>query len=158
MSKFRYTEAEQQFNNVLNHQSKELSSIKRPDITSLEACILESEILLKELDIATDKLPMVVNSEAPKVMMVPSWEKLCTQAENKVGVATDLESLFSDEELRMNQAALHALNTDYNSIHKLDKMDISICAAAGILGAVIDSWNSSENSRRIKRWPTLKLC
>lgn len=84
MSKFRYTEAEQQFNNVLNHQSKELSSIKRPDITSLEACILESEILLKELDIATDKLPMVVNSEAPKVMMVPSWEKLCTQAENKV--------------------------------------------------------------------------
>ncbi|MDU5940792.1 MULTISPECIES: hypothetical protein [Veillonella] len=138
MSKFRYTEAEQQFNNVLNHQSKELSSIKRPDITSLEACILESEILLKELDIATDKLPMVVNSEAPKVMMVPSWEKLCTQAENKVGVATDLESLFSDEELRMNQAALHALNTDYNSIHKLDKMDISICAAAGILGAVID--------------------
>jgi hypothetical protein len=138
MSKFRYTEAEQQFNNVLNHQSKELSSIKRPDITSLEACILESEILLKELGIATDKLPMVVNSEAQKVMIVPSWEKLCTQAENEVGVATDLESLFSDEELRMNQAALRALNTDYNSIHKLDKMDISICAAAGILGAVID--------------------
>ena len=33
MSKFRYTEAEQQFNNVLNHQLKELNSIKRPDIT-----------------------------------------------------------------------------------------------------------------------------
>ena len=138
MSKFRYTEAEQQFNNVLNHQLKELNSIKRPDITSLEACILESEILLKELGISTDKLPLVVNSEAPKVMIVPSWEKLCTQAENEVGVTTDLESLFSDEELRMNQAALHALKTDYNSIHKLDKMDISICAAAGILGAVID--------------------
>lgn len=138
MSKFRYTEAEQQFNNVLNHQSKELSSIKRPDMTSLEACILESEILLKELGIATDKMPLVVNSEAPKVMIVPSWEDLCTQAEKEVGVASTLESLFSDEELRMNQASLRALNADYNSIHKLDKIDISICAAAGILGAVID--------------------
>lgn len=38
----------------------------------------------------------------------------------------------------MNQAALRALNADYNNIHKLDKIDITICAAAGILGAVID--------------------
>ena len=75
MSKFKYTEAEQHFNNVLNHQSKELSSINRPDITSLEACISESEALLKELGIATDKLPVVVNSEPKKVMRVPSWEE-----------------------------------------------------------------------------------
>ena len=138
MSKFKYTEAEQHFNNVLNHQSKELSSINRPDITSLEACISESEALLKELGIATDKLPVVVNSEPKKVMRVPSWEELCTQAETDVGTASDLEALFSNEELRINQAALHALNADYNSIHELDKIDVSICVASGILGAVID--------------------
>ena len=138
MSKFKYTEVEQQFNIVLNHQSKELNSLKRPDMTPLETCILESETLLKELGIATNILPMAVNSEPKKVMVVPSWEDLCTQAEKEVGVASTLESLFSDEELRMNQASLRALNADYNSIHKLDKIDISICAAAGILGAVID--------------------
>lgn len=138
MSKFKYTETEQQFNNVLNHQSKELSSIKRPDMSSVEAPISESEALLKELGISTEILPKVVNPEAQKVMVVPTWEELCIQAEQEVGSTTDLESLFTDEELRMNQVALRALNTDYNNIHKLDKIDITICAAAGILGAVVD--------------------
>ncbi len=138
MSKFKYTETEQQFNNVLNHQSKELSSIKRPDMSSVEARISESEALLKELGISTEILPKVVNPESQKVMVVPTWEELCIQAEQEVGSTTDLESLFTDEELRMNQVALRALNTDYNNIHKLDKIDITICAAAGILGAVVD--------------------
>lgn len=138
MSKFKYTEAEQQFNNVLNHQSKELSSIKRPDMASAEACISESEALLKELGISTENLPKVVNPTPNRVMVVPTWEELCNQAEQKVGSTTDLESLFTYEELRMNQAVLRTLNADYNNIHKLDKIDITICAAAGILGAVID--------------------
>ena len=138
MSKFKYTETEQQFNNVLNHQSKELSSIERPDMSSVEARISESEALLKELGISTEILPKVVNPEAQKVMIVPTWEELCIQAEQEVDSTTDLESLFTDEELRMNQVALRALNTDYNNIHKLDKIDITICAAAGILGAVVD--------------------
>lgn len=138
MSKFKYTDAEQQFNNVLNHQSKELSSIKRPDMASAEACISESEALLNELGISTEILPKVVNPESQRVMVVPTWEELCNQAEQKVGSTTDLESLFTFEELTMNQAALRALNADYNNIHKLDKIDIAICATAGILGAVID--------------------
>lgn len=138
MSKFKYIETEQQFNNVLNHQSKELSSIKRPDMASAEACISESEALLQELGISTQNLPKVVNPTPNRVMVVPTWEELCNQAEQEVGSTTDLESLFTYEGLRMNQAALRALNADYNNIHKLDKIDITICAAAGILGAVID--------------------
>lgn len=138
MSKFKYTEAEQQFNNVLNHQSKELSSIKTPDMASAEACISESKELLKELGISTESLPKVVNPTPNRVMTVPTWEELCNQAEQEVGSTTDLEPLFTYEELRMNQAALRALNADYNNIHKLDKIDITICAAAGILGAVVD--------------------
>lgn len=138
MSKFKYTEAEQQFNNVLNHQSKELSSIKTPDMASAEACISESKELLKELGISTESLPKVVNPTPNRVMTVPTWEELCNQAEQEVGSTTDLEPLFTYEELRMNQAALRALNADYNNIQKLDKIDITICAAAGILGAVVD--------------------
>lgn len=120
MSKFKYTETEQQFNNVLNHQSKELSSIKRPDMSSAETCISESEALLKELGISTGNMPKVVNPTSQRVMVVPTWEELCSQAEQEVGSTTDLESLFTDEELRMNQVALLDLNADYNNIHKLD--------------------------------------
>ena len=138
MSKFKYTEAEQQFNNILNHQSKELSSIKRPDMSSAEARISESEALLKELGISTEILPKVVNPESQRVMVVPTWEELCIQAEREMGTVADLESLFTDEELKNNQVAIRALNEDYNNIHKLDKIDITICSAAGILGAVID--------------------
>lgn len=138
MSKFKHTETEQQLNNVLNHQSKELSSIKRLNMSLAEACISESEALLKELGISTENLPKVVNPTPQRFMVVPTWEELCNQAEQEVGSTTDLESLFTEEELRMNQAALRALNADYNNIHKLDKMDITICAAAGILGAVVD--------------------
>lgn len=138
MSKFKYSEAEQQFNNILNHQSKELSSIKRPDMSSAEARISESEALLKELGISTEILPKVVNPESQRVMVVPTWEELCIQAEREMGTVADLESLFTDEELKNNQVAIRALNADYNNIHKLDKIDITICSAAGILGAVID--------------------
>ena len=138
MSEFKYTETEQQFNYVLNHQSKELSSIKSPDMATAEACISESEALLKELGISIENLPKVVNPTPKRVMVVPSWEELCNKAEQEVGSTTDLESLFTDEELRMNQDALRSLNADYNNIYKLDKIDITICAAAGILGAVVD--------------------
>lgn len=107
-------------------------------MASAEACISESKELLKELGISTESLPKVVNPTPNRVMTVPTWEELCNQAEQEVGSTTDLEPLFTYEELRMNQAALRALNADYNNIHKLDKIDITICAAAGILGAVVD--------------------
>lgn len=84
MSKFKYTETEQQFNNVLNHQSKELSSIKRPDMVFAETCISESEALLKELGISTESLPKVVNHIPNRVMVVPTWKELCNQAEQEV--------------------------------------------------------------------------
>lgn len=97
MSKFKYTETEQQFNNVLKHQSKELNSIKIPEMVSAEACISESKALLKKLGISTESLPKVVNPTPNRVMDVPTWEELCNQAEQEVGSTTDLESLFTYE-------------------------------------------------------------
>lgn len=134
----KYNETEQKFNNVLNYQSKELRSIKRPVMSSVEACISNSEALLKNLGISTDNLPEAVNSVPQRVMAVPTWEELCIQAEHEVGMTTDLESLFTDEELRINKDAICALNADYNNIHKMDKIDVCISATAGILGAIID--------------------
>lgn len=49
MSKFKYSDEERQFNNILVYQTRELSLIKRHDKTGVEARISESEELLKEL-------------------------------------------------------------------------------------------------------------
>ena len=139
MSKFKYTEFEKQMNSVLKHQDKALADIHFPSLDETDTTIARTEDLLRSLGYQPEALKGLTPIQQPKkVMVVPTWEELCVQAEKEVGSTNDLESLFSDEELRMNQEALRALNADYNSIYKLDKIDISICAAAGILGAVID--------------------
>ena len=46
MSKFKYSDEERQFNNILVYQTRELSLIKRHDKTGVEARISESEELL----------------------------------------------------------------------------------------------------------------
>lgn len=52
-------------------------------------------------------------------MVVPTWESLCIEAEQAVGSNADLESIFSAEEL-------------------IEKYDVAISAAAGILAAAVD--------------------
>lgn len=140
MSKYNYPEEEQRINNVLKHHSEELSKIKRPSMGSVESCIKESESLL--LDLGYNKELQVSHFEkTPKekhIMVVPSWEELCVEAENAVGVNCKLESIFTAAELQSNERAIKMLNEEYNVLHRLDKYDISICAIAGLLSAAVD--------------------
>lgn len=144
MSKYDYTEFEQQLNNVLTYQVKELSEIKRPLFSEADERIAESEKLLRSLGYSKEIISLknskpTSNTEQPKkVMVVPSWEKLCLEAENCVGTDCQLEALFTPEELSENETAIKKLNDEYNSIHRLDKVDISISVAAGIVGAIVD--------------------
>ena len=144
MSKFEYSEIERQINTVLAHQDKELREINRPDHSEIDARISESEELLKNLEYG-DQLASLrtsglqVPAEQPhKVMVVPSWENLCKEAEAHVGTGHDLEELFTPEELLSNEWAGHQLNYEYNQLYHLDKYDIAICVAAGLLGAAAD--------------------
>lgn len=144
MSKYNYSEVEQQINNVLLYQERELSDIHRPSTAGIEERISESEALLKSLgyerqlsDLQSAKQSLPV--ELPrKVMVVPSWENLCLEAEKSVGTGCALEDIFSQEELRSNEYAIRQLNEEYNALHHLDKFDIAISAGAGMLGAAVD--------------------
>lgn len=144
MSKYNYSEVEQQINNVLLYQERELSDIHRPSTAGIEERISESEALLKSLgyerqlsDLHSAKQSLPV--ELPrKVMVVPSWENLCLEAEKSVGTGCALEDIFSQEELRSNEYAIRQLNEEYNALHHLDKFDIAISAGAGMLGAAVD--------------------
>lgn len=138
MSKFKYSDEERHFNNVLVYQSKELNLIKRPDMSGVEARISESEELLKELRYNLDDLPTIGATLEKRTIVVPKWEALISNAEHEVGSGNDLEVLFTNEELEINEAIIRALNEDFNNIHKLDTIDISICVGAGILAAIVD--------------------
>ena len=106
MSKYKYSELEQQINQVLLHQSRELAGIKRLDPVALESRISESESLLKSLGYELPEQPLVNATKKKPVMVVPTWESLCIEAEQAVGANADLESIFSAEELKENSAAI----------------------------------------------------
>ena len=100
MCKYNYSEVEQQINNVLLYQERELSDIHRPSTAGIEERISESKALLKSLGYERQQsLPV----ELPrKVMVVPSWKNLCLEAEKSVGTRCALGDIFSQEELKSN--------------------------------------------------------
>lgn len=139
MSKYKYSETEQQINDVLKYQDEELKKIKAtmPSTTELDKRIQESEDLLRMLGYT--EMPTVPKHDVvKKVMVVPSWEQLCLEAENSVGTGHPLESIFTEAELKRNSQEIRMLNAEYNQLHHLDKYDIAISAAAGLLGAAVD--------------------
>ena len=138
MSKYNYSELEQQINQVLLHQSRELEGIKKLDSVALESRISESESLLKSLGYELPEQPLVNATKKKPVMVVPTWESLCIEAEQAVGSNADLESIFSTEELKENSAAIQQMNREFNMLHHLDKYDVAISAAAGLLAAAVD--------------------
>lgn len=139
MSKYKYSETEQQFNNVLKHQTEELASIHNVPASDLDASISSSEDLLRSLGYTVEKSPIAVTeSDDTKVMVLPSWERLCAESELAVGTNCELESIFTPAELRSNERAVCLLNEDYKVLHRLDKYDVAISAAAGLLGAAVD--------------------
>ena len=141
MSKYKYSKEERRINNVLKYQSGQLEQIKTPDMNDVEARIVESEELLRRLGYGDDVLKIKnapVSSVPKKVMVVPTWDELYAEAEKMVGDQNALESIFTEDELQANAEAVHVLNAEFNSLHKLDKLDIGISAVAAIVGAAVD--------------------
>lgn len=136
MSKYKYSEIEQQINAVLSYQAKELQDIKPLSKESMNDAISSSEQLLKDMGY---HLPSNIMPVLPKkVAVLPDWESLCIEAASSVGENCTLESLFTEEELLENQTAILMLQQEFNQLHKLDLTDISISAVAGIVGAAVD--------------------
>lgn len=108
-------------------------------MSGVEERIKASEQLLAELGY---DLPTMSSRRSDvttsKALARPSWEDLCREAIEVVGTDVTIESLFTEEELRENALAVRQLNEEYNQIHRLDKFDIAIAAAAGLLAGAVD--------------------
>lgn len=139
MSKYKYSDSEKQINSVLKYQDDTLKGIKRIDLSLANERIAESEDLLKSLGYSLENISKTSTVNTHKsIMTIPKWDELYGKAEVQTGTNVELESLFTQEELQNNSQAVLMLNAEYNALHKLDKFDVIISAAAGILGAAMD--------------------
>lgn len=138
MSKFKYSETEKQINSVLKHQDEALKSIKFPSITEANETASKAEELLRSLGYQPEALKDFAPAQPRKVMVVPTWDECCAEAERHIGTGCELEALFTEEELRNNELAIKQLNEEFNAVHRLDAFDISIAALAGLVGAAVD--------------------
>ena len=131
-------EDKRSINKVLAHQESQLETIEPPDTSGLETRIAASEELLDKLGYALpDSTPLAIKTHHSE-LRVPSWSQLCRDAERAVDHEVEIEDLFTDDELKSNSLAVRKLNEEYNQVHKLDKFDVAISAAAGLLGAAVD--------------------
>lgn len=138
MSKFKYNETERQINSVLKHQDEALKTIRFPSTAEADATATKADALLRSLGYQPDALKGLVPAKARKVMVIPTWDQCCAEAEKHVGTGCELESLFTEEELRSNEFAIKQLNEEFNAVHRLDAFDIGIAALAGLVGAAVD--------------------
>lgn len=141
MSRYKYTEVEQQMNNVLVHQEQELREIKEKRESIDASGTIDSSIeLLKSLGYG-DKVAELVptgGEQKRKVIVLRDWQDIVSDAEQQVGDSCELEDLFTEEELRENSEAIKLINREFNDLHRLDKYDVGIAALAAIVGAIVD--------------------
>lgn len=141
MSRYKYTEVEQQMNNVLVHQEQELREIKEKRESIDARGTIDSSIeLLKSLGYG-DKVAELVptgGEQKRKVIVLRDWQDIVSDAEQQVGDSCELEDLFTEEELRENSKAIKLINREFNDLHRLDKYDVGIAALAAIVGAIVD--------------------
>lgn len=141
MSRYKYTEVEQQMNNVLVHQEQELREIKEKRESIDASGTIDSSIeLLKSLGYR-DKVAELVptgGEQKRKVIVLRDWQDIVSDAEQQVGDSCELEDLFTEEELRENSEAIKLINREFNDLHRLDKYDVGIAALAAIVGAIVD--------------------
>lgn len=143
MGRYKYSEEQQHINNVLKYHDAQLTEMVKEsrqtrNEVDVEIEAIEAFLLRKGIDSSkAAKAPS--NPDAhKKIMVYPSWKSLCAEAEAVVGTFCELESIFTEEELKSNELTIKQLYKEYNQIHRLDKVDITISAIAGIVGAAVD--------------------
>ncbi|MCQ2294602.1 MAG: hypothetical protein MJZ67_03015 [Bacteroidales bacterium] len=142
MGEYKYSEQEKQLNRILAYQHQQLDGIKF-DTTAIDNAISESEKVLRSLgysgEVGKAKFSAkICDSNSTRDLIIPSWGQLCQDANRTISGNVELEQLFTPGELLSNKAEITKLNDDFDSIHKLDNMDVAICAVAGILSAALD--------------------
>lgn len=114
-------------------------SIKETKDT-LETRIAESETLLRSIGCGDEFKHITVKAGVikPKAIVVRSFDDLLKDANQTYPNEISFEDIFTRAELDANTEYIRQLNAEFNAIHKLDAVDITIPVVAGILSGAID--------------------
>lgn len=139
MSKKKTSSTEQEINKVLKYHDEQLKNIHFTLGQNVDDCISQSERLLSELGYDLSSIATTSDASLKKeVIVVRLWDEIYDEASKFVSGDCEIESLFTEEELKQNHEAIRLMNMEFNQIYKLDKMDIAIGALAGMVGAAVD--------------------
>jgi hypothetical protein len=126
--------------NELNNATLDCS-LKETKIT-LDSAIDSSEMLLRSLGIKVDPTNIrkagTFNPTGKKSIKITPFEDLLTEANTNIVRDIDFSDIFTSEEIKANADIINKLNEEFNSLHRLDKVDWAICSVAGLVAAAID--------------------
>jgi len=108
------------------------------EISAMAHNIKESEELLLSLGYDLSSIPTIENEQTRRVIVVRPFSELLDEANRKYPENVNFLDIFTPEEIAANHDYIKALNEEFNAIHRLDAVDITIPAIAGILSGVID--------------------
>ncbi len=142
MSKFNYSESEQQLIKVIKMNQDDSNQLLNcnNDISYQKAtdnAVASSIDLLNSL--GYDKIDIQKSSHNKNnIIRTTNWGNIVKEAENRYNGQIQLEDLFTAEELKSNEEYLIKLRKEFNNIHRLDAIDWTIPIGAGILSAIIN--------------------
>ena len=138
----RLSQGEKDVLKVIKNGLTETESIPslQPTNKQLDNSIASSEALLRSIG-RGDKLSEIVidpKQNAPQVVEVRTFDELLLKANKKYSNDVDFGDILSSQEITEHTAYIEQLNEEFNTVHRLDKVDILIPVVAGILSGAID--------------------
>lgn len=139
MMKDKRRSTEQEINKVIVHHDAMLKEIqeKRNHAAQFDTSVAEKILKSRGYDLPQRK-DSVAPLKRPGVVIVRPWNEILEEADKFVVGECEIESIFTEEELRQNREAVRLMNEEFNQIHHLDKVDVAIGALAGMVGAAVD--------------------
>ena len=130
---------EQEINKVLVHHDMMLKQIQeqRKQVSQFDTSVAEKILKSRGYDLPQSKDSVALLNKR-RVVVVRPWNEILEEADKFVVGEGEIESIFTEEELQRNKAAVRLMNEEFNQIHHLDKVDVAIGALAGMVGAAVD--------------------
>lgn len=141
MTKYPLSDREKGILKVLKSEIDYAQRIPPLDDTKdvLDMRIAESETLLRSLGYGKQiQRPPAPVHKVQQVSVVRSFDDLLNEANRKYPGEVSFEDIFTQSEFAANAEYIQQLNNEFDSIHKLDKVDVLIPAVAGVLSGAID--------------------
>lgn len=109
---------------------------------ALDISISESEEMLHSIG-CEDELKLIEitkETKSKKTLTIRSFDDLLSDANKRYPSEIGFENLFSNDELTANAEYIRQLSADFDTVHKLDTIDVIIPVVAGVLSGAVDSF------------------